>query len=676
MQRYALIERMAVGGMGEVFLARQQGIGGFARTVVLKRLLPELEHDELLANRLLDEARVVAALTHDNVVSIVEVVQEQQQRFLVLEYVHGENAGTLKSRAKKRDLTWPFQVAARVVADAARGLHHAHTAKDASGRALSIVHRDVSPKNLFVRIDGVTKVGDFGVAHSDRQMSETQTGAVPGTLSYMSPEQARGEVVTGLSDQFSLGIVLWELLTLQSLFRQEQLQATLRALSHKTVEPPSKLRADAAVLDAVVLRMLSRDPAKRFSSMHDVALAIDDAVPSCRGVAGADAVAAFLQLVAGDELAKRDARIQQGPSVALHGDLTGSYSWSAPVVSLGSAIHSASTALHADGLPSVVDTNGHDTEAVSEGAAVSAVTARASAPRVVRGASRAVAPLTQQRAPARPKSRALFAMVAAVVVAALTATTIVLTRPSDDDVRTRAYLAHARDQDAFINRAVFLAMAQQHHLDMQQADEASRTLAALLTQRLEVLVAHYAQSERTRAAQQLKLQRTEDALLVKAHDVLVPFGPAFAAEALDMWDYDSGAPRRWQPPSTLVELQQDIAAGGVEFMNEQQQMRQDATQWMLAQSNASGLYEPLHTLAIEREKRITQLAVAPPQQLEALQQAIRALQAEGERLLAVKVGAARARAIASVAFHLVSDDWQAIHDYPPSTRYRFADVVK
>ncbi|MBM3963293.1 MAG: serine/threonine protein kinase, partial [Planctomycetes bacterium] len=201
--RYRVVERIAVGGMGEVFVAHQRGVGGFRRVVVIKRLLPGAEGDDHAARRLLDEARVIAALQHENVVGVIEVGGDDGAPFLALEYVHGENAGTLRTRAHKRGVVLPVIVAARIVADAARGLHHAHVARDTDGRLLHVIHRDIAPKNLFVRTDGLTKVGDFGIARAEDQLAHTATGAIAGTLPYMSPEQLSSEPLGPASDQWS-----------------------------------------------------------------------------------------------------------------------------------------------------------------------------------------------------------------------------------------------------------------------------------------------------------------------------------------------------------------------------------------------------------------------------------------------------------------------------------------
>ncbi|HEY1099771.1 MAG TPA: serine/threonine-protein kinase, partial [Myxococcota bacterium] len=303
LERYVIIERMAVGGMGEVFLARQEGVGGFRRTVVLKKLLPDVEGNDDAARRLLDEARIVAALSHENVVAIIEVGTDQGLPVMALEYVHGENAGTLRNRAGKRDIPIPVAVVARIVADSARGLHHAHVATDVDGRPLKIVHRDIAPKNIFVRVDGVAKIGDFGIASAEQRLAKTATGAVTGTLSYMSPEQLMSKPLTAASDQWSLGVVLWELLTGYRLFKHDGPAEVIDAILNGKLRSPRRLREGLPrELSDITKAMLERDPTKRLPSMEAVAIAIEAAVPSCQGALGRAALQAFVEEMCGDDL--------------------------------------------------------------------------------------------------------------------------------------------------------------------------------------------------------------------------------------------------------------------------------------------------------------------------------------------------------------------------------------
>src|SRR5581483_11713456 len=208
--KYEIQHRLAVGGMGEVFYAVQRGaVKGFERPVILKNLLPDLAQQEGFIEQFLDEARVAATLNHPNVVSIYEVGLWNGTYFIAMEYIGGRNLSQLIKASLKKNLPIPPAVVARIIHDAAVGLDHAHSAKDGQGRSLNIVHRDISPQNIMVREDGVTKVVDFGIARASNRASRTATGAVKGKLAYMAPEQVTSRNVTGLADQFALGVVLW-----------------------------------------------------------------------------------------------------------------------------------------------------------------------------------------------------------------------------------------------------------------------------------------------------------------------------------------------------------------------------------------------------------------------------------------------------------------------------------
>jgi serine/threonine protein kinase len=272
--KYEIMERLAVGGMGEVFFAAQRGsVKGFERPVILKSLLPDLAEQADFIEQFLDEARVAATLNHPNVVSIHEVGMWNGVYFIAMEFIRGRNISQVLRLSLKKRVEIPWVVIARIIQDAASGLDHAHTAKDSSGNPLGIVHRDISPQNIMVREDGVTKVVDFGIARaSNRAASRTATGAVKGKLAYMSPEQVRSKPLTAKADQFSLGIVLWELCTRRRLFQADKdfdlamlvMDAPISSLKTLVPSIPEEL-------DDIVMRMLQRDPDKRYASCSEVA---------------------------------------------------------------------------------------------------------------------------------------------------------------------------------------------------------------------------------------------------------------------------------------------------------------------------------------------------------------------------------------------------------------------
>ncbi len=275
--KYEIQRRLAIGGMGEVFYAVQKGVPGFERPVILKSLLPELAAQSDFVEQFLDEARVAATLNHPNVVSIYEVGHWNEAYFIAMEYIRGRNLSQLLRKAQEHQESFPAVVAARIIREAALGLDHAHRAVDQHGVPLSIVHRDVSPQNIMVRDDGVTKVVDFGIARAaNRASARTATGALKGKVAYMAPEQILGQDQSPLIDQFALGIVFWELLAVRRLFKADNDLAVANRVIEEPLVPPSSFVPEVPpALEAVVMRMLDRTPQKRFQNCAQVASALD-----------------------------------------------------------------------------------------------------------------------------------------------------------------------------------------------------------------------------------------------------------------------------------------------------------------------------------------------------------------------------------------------------------------
>ncbi len=276
--RYELIRKLATGGMGQVFLARQKGPVGFQKLLVLKRLLPHLSEDQEFIQMFLDEARIAGLLNHPNIAQIYDLGDVNGVFYIAMEYVQGESIGQVSVRANHyRKGGMALGLKCRIIADAAAGLDHAHQARTPSGRKLGLIHRDVSPQNVLVGFNGNVKVIDFGVAKAAGKLSRTLVGTIKGKHAYMSPEQARGEELDARSDVFGLGIVFYELLTNQRLFKRDTDMATLKAVVGAKVPPPSEvLPGVPKSLDAVVMKALARKRDERFQSAGELQLAIED----------------------------------------------------------------------------------------------------------------------------------------------------------------------------------------------------------------------------------------------------------------------------------------------------------------------------------------------------------------------------------------------------------------
>jgi len=276
--RFKILRRLAQGGMAELFLARADGAVGFAKLVVVKRMLEAFSRQDDLVRMFVDEARLAGRLEHPNIVQVYDFGEELGRFFYAMEFVQGENVSAICKRMVQAGTPMPFEVAIAIIAGAAAGLHYAHQMTDTDGKPLDVVHRDVSPHNLIVSYDGAVKLVDFGIAKTRaREADPTRAGAVKGKLAYMSPEQALCRPLDRRTDIFSLCIIFWELVAGRRLFASESTFATLAAVCEDPILPVSVYRADVPpALEAVIQRGLSREVAQRYPT----ALALREALDS------------------------------------------------------------------------------------------------------------------------------------------------------------------------------------------------------------------------------------------------------------------------------------------------------------------------------------------------------------------------------------------------------------
>ena len=264
--KYTLVAKLAQGGMAEIFLARLGGVAGFEKLVCIKRILPELAQDTQFVQMFLDEARVVARISHPNVCQVFELGEIEGQYYIAMEYLEGVPLSAFR-RPENYSIAPDPQLVVGVLVQACEGLHHAHQLKGPGGGVVGLVHRDVSPANLFVTKDGVVKVLDFGIAKIQDASSKTSTGAVKGTYAYMPPEQLRGEKLDRRVDVFALGAVTWEILARRHLFRRETDYLTFQAVVHDPIPDVCTFRPDVSPeLSAVVTKALARHPEQRYDS--------------------------------------------------------------------------------------------------------------------------------------------------------------------------------------------------------------------------------------------------------------------------------------------------------------------------------------------------------------------------------------------------------------------------
>ena len=278
--RYAIFQEIAAGGMATVHLARLAGPAGFSRVVAAKCLHPHLFRDPEFRAMFIDEARLAARIRHPNVVPTLDIVVQNDELFLVMEYVQGEALNFLRRAAKQRKEAIPAQVCAAVMAGVLHGLHAAHEANNERGETLGIVHRDVSPQNILVGVDGVARVLDFGVAKAMQARHETRPGTVKGKSAYMAPEQIRGEELTRRADVFAASVVFWEVLTTKRLFGGATEEERIYKILNANFPPPSVLAPGLSPeVDAVVMKGLQSNPDDRYQSALEMAEAVERAIP-------------------------------------------------------------------------------------------------------------------------------------------------------------------------------------------------------------------------------------------------------------------------------------------------------------------------------------------------------------------------------------------------------------
>jgi len=277
--RYELLHPLGVGGMAQVFKARAVGPGGFQRDVVVKRILPEYGKDSDFIRMFVDEAKILGLLHHPNVVQVYEFGEDDGTLFLALEYVEGPSLSRVLRTLRGANKRMPPAIAAFIAREICRALECVHELCDAQGRPLGAIHRDVTPSNVILTPAGEVKLLDFGVATFKNALQATKSGTVKGKPAYLAPEQLEGKAIDGRVDQFALGIVMHEMLTLQHLFAGDSDLGTVKQIMEMEIPRLSANRDDVPeALERTVMRALERDREQRFATAAEMATALDDFV--------------------------------------------------------------------------------------------------------------------------------------------------------------------------------------------------------------------------------------------------------------------------------------------------------------------------------------------------------------------------------------------------------------
>jgi serine/threonine protein kinase len=276
--KYQLLDKIAVGGMAELYRAKLTGVEGFEKLIAIKKILPHLSQEKDLVDAFIHEAKLAALLHHENIIQIYDFGCEQEAYFIAMEYLFGKDLRTVALQAEKKQQCLGLENVLYIVSRICAGLDYSHKLKDLQGRALNIIHRDINPQNIFITYDGQVKIIDFGIAKAASYNSTTHEGLVKGKLAYMSPEQANGEVVNHRVDIFASGVILYELLAGRRMFKGEALQV-FSMVREANFEPPEEVIHDVPTeLYEVLHRALAKNPEDRYQTCGDMLNDLEDVI--------------------------------------------------------------------------------------------------------------------------------------------------------------------------------------------------------------------------------------------------------------------------------------------------------------------------------------------------------------------------------------------------------------
>ncbi len=314
--RCELFSEIGHGGMATVYLGRWVGAGGFAKTVAVKALHKQYARDDEFVKMFLDEARVVARIRHPNVMPTIDLVDEQGELFIVMDYVEGVTLAHLMRQLRRRKQLVPVEMSLRIATGVLHGLHAAHQAKNPKGESLCVIHRDVSPENILVGVDGYARLIDFGIASALGRHSDTRAGQVKGKTSYLTPEQVRGDPLGPPTDVFSAASVLWQALVGRRLFKARNLGEITYKILNADIEAPSVHRPELDKrYDRIVLRGLERDTARRWQSAQQMA----EALEAAGGQASHRQVGDWVRQVAADRLGRTSVLLEAVDNAPMEG---------------------------------------------------------------------------------------------------------------------------------------------------------------------------------------------------------------------------------------------------------------------------------------------------------------------------------------------------------------------
>lgn len=322
--KYLLLDRIAVGGMAEIYKAKQFGISGFEKLIVIKKILPHLTEDKEFIDMFIDEAKISVSLSHSNIAQVYELGQFDSQYFIAMECIEGKNLREILKKCIEKDIKVSIDQALFITTEICKALDYAHRKSDSyRDQSLNIIHRDISPQNIMLSYEGEVKIVDFGIAKAEDKLSKTQAGILKGKFSYMSPEQSRGLEIDAKSDIFSTGILFWELLTGERLFIGETDFDTLENVKRCKVPSPSKFNANVPKeLDKIALKALEKDINRRYQAASDMQIDLTKYLYKFSSDFTSAKLSSFLKSLFKEEIQKERARLNEIlKSIKINGNL-------------------------------------------------------------------------------------------------------------------------------------------------------------------------------------------------------------------------------------------------------------------------------------------------------------------------------------------------------------------
>jgi TonB family protein len=296
--QYVIEEHIATGGMADVYKARMMGMEGFQKTVAIKRILSNLTDSDEFVRMFIDEAKLAAQLSHNNIIHIFDLGKVDRSHYIAMEYIEGRDLRSILEECRERDITMPIELSLYITNLLASALDYAHKKRDFDNRALGLVHRDVSPQNVLISFDGDVKLCDFGIAKAASKATQTRAGALKGKLQYMSPEQAWGKDIDHRSDLFSLGLVLFEMLTNEKVFSGTSELSVLEQVRDPIITAPSMKNPDVdAEIDRIIFLALNAEREERYQSAEDMKRDLERVIRSRETVANRSSLVTFLESV-------------------------------------------------------------------------------------------------------------------------------------------------------------------------------------------------------------------------------------------------------------------------------------------------------------------------------------------------------------------------------------------